>query len=234
MIINIIKYRALLITASLLVVINYISIACNSQVENKAVVHAQKEIQRDSLPMYSPLEIEGRDIYIREGCYNCHSTSNYKTAANGDGQNYPRFSNRGEFVYDHPFTWNKDSNGGALDTVSNTASYYYNYLINPRLYKAQSIMPQYPWLVEDKLDTFSTRRKITALRDLGIPYPDGFESIAIDSLQTQAKRIAYLIKPSQNIENSKLEIAASELIALVAFLIQSDSIYMDFKSDEND
>lgn len=234
MTINIINHRTLLITTSLIVVINYLSVACNSEVENKAVVVPQKETQIDSLPMYSPLELEGRDIYIREGCYHCHSTSNDKTAGNEDVQNYPRFSKRGEFVYDHPFTWSKDSNGGALDTVLNIASYYYNYLINPQLYKAQSIMPQYPWLAEDKLDTFSTRRKITALRDLGIPYPEGFESIALDSLQSQAKRIADLIKPSQNNENSTLPVAESELVALVAFLIQSDSIYVDFKSDEND
>lgn len=207
---------------------------CQSKADSKAPLKGQSRIEKDTIPMYSPLEIEGRDIYIREGCYNCHSTSNYKTGANGDGQNYPRFSKRDEFVYDHPFTWSKDSNSGTFDTLSNRALYYYNYLINPRLYNAQSIMPQYPWLAEDKLDTFSTRRKITALRDLGIPYPERFESIAIDSLQTQAKRIADLIKPSSSGENSKFEIAESELIALVAFLIQSDSIYVDFKSDEND
>jgi cytochrome c oxidase cbb3-type subunit I/II len=135
---------------------------------------------------YTPLELEGRDIYIREGCLGCHSQMirpfRFETERYGD------YSKSGEFIYDRPFLWGSKRTGPDLHRLGDKYpdSWHYNHMYDPESMSPGSIMPAYPWLIEDDLDTSLTAAKIRTLQKLGTPYPDGFDEIALDDLQKQA------------------------------------------------
>lgn len=164
---------------------------------------------------YSPLELEGRDIYIREGCYNCHSQM--IRPFRSETERYGEYSKSGEFIYDHPFQWGSKRTGPDVHRVGGKYpdSWHFNHMIDPESISPGSIMPPYPWLAEDDLDTKYTAAKITTMRSLGVPYPDGYEDKALQDLETQAKSISANLK-KDNIEMDGLE--KKELIALIAYL----------------
>ncbi|MCY4218512.1 MAG: cytochrome-c oxidase, cbb3-type subunit II [Gammaproteobacteria bacterium] len=124
------------------------------------------------LKPYSPLELAGRDIYIREGCYNCHSQMIRPFRA--ETERYGHYSVAGEYVYDRPFQWGSKRTGPDLARVGGRYSdeWHRIHLINPRLVVPESIMPGYPWLEEKSLSTLSIQRKLRALKALGVPYSD--------------------------------------------------------------
>ena len=164
---------------------------------------------------YSPLELEGRDIYIREGCYNCHSQM--IRPFRSETERYGEYSKSGEFIYDHPFQWGSKRTGPDVHRVGGKYpdSWHFNHMIDPESISPGSIMPPYPWLAEDDLDTKYTAAKITTMRSLGVPYPDGYEDKAVQDLQTQAKSISDNLR-KDNIEMEGLE--KKELIAMIAYL----------------
>lgn len=166
-----------------------------------------------SVKPYTPLELQGRDIYIREGCNNCHSQMirpfRYEVARYGD------YSKAGEFVYDRPFLWGSKRTGPDLARVGAKYpdSWHFNHMIDPVSISPGSIMPPYPWLAEDDLNTSTTNSKIHAMRKLGVPYAPGYEAIANQDLEAQAKQIANRLKAD------KIEISEKkEIIALIAYL----------------
>jgi cytochrome c oxidase cbb3-type subunit I/II len=164
---------------------------------------------------YTPLELEGRDIYIREGCYNCHSQM--IRPFRSETERYGEYSKSGEFIYDHPFQWGSKRTGPDLHRVGKKYpdSWHFNHMIDPPSISKGSNMPPYPWLVRDNLDTKYTASKIKVMRSLGVPYEEGFEDIAVDSLKQQANTIV----KSLNKDNIKLEkLADKEIIALIAYL----------------
>ncbi len=124
------------------------------------------------LEPYSPLELTGRDIYIREGCYNCHSQMIRPFRA--ETERYGHYSVAGEYVYDRPFQWGSKRTGPDLARVGGRYSdeWHRIHLINPRLVVPESIMPGYPWLEDKPLSTLSIQRKLRALQSLGVPYSD--------------------------------------------------------------
>ena len=168
-----------------------------------------------SVKPYTPLELEGRDIYIREGCYNCHSQM--IRPFRSETERYGEYSKSGEFIYDHPFQWGSKRTGPDLHRVGGKYpdSWHFNHMIEPVSISPGSIMPPYPWLAKNKLDTDYTASKIAVMRTLGVPYPAGYEDIAISDLQKQAKQIADNLR-KDNIEMEGLE--QKELIAMIAYL----------------
>ncbi len=126
----------------------------------------------EGLKPYSALELEGRDIYIREGCYVCHSQMIRPFRA--ETERYGHYSVAGEFVYDHPFQWGSKRTGPDLARVGGRYSdeWHRVHLMNPRDVVPESNMPAFPWLAERVLDGKLTARKMRVLRSLGVPYTD--------------------------------------------------------------
>lgn len=162
---------------------------------------------------YTPLELHGRDVYIKEGCVNCHSQM--IRPFRSETERYGEYSKAGEFVYDHPFLWGSKRTGPDLQRVGSkySNSWHYNHMYDPQTMSPGSIMPAYDWLAEQELDTTTTIAKINAMRTLGVPYPDGYEHKANRDLDEQAKAIAADLK--QN--NVKVK-SDREIIALIAYL----------------
>ncbi len=166
-----------------------------------------------SVKPYTPLELEGRDIYIREGCVGCHSQT--VRPFRSETERYGDYSKAGEFVYDHPFLWGSKRTGPDLHREGGKYgnAWHYNHMMDPRLMSPGSIMPNYDWLISQKLDTTATADKINAMRKLGVPYPDGFEKIANADLNKQAKAIADdLGKNGIKVKSDK------EIVAVIAYL----------------
>jgi cytochrome c oxidase cbb3-type subunit 2 len=124
------------------------------------------------LKPYGALALEGRDIYVREGCYNCHSQMIRPFRA--ETERYGHYSVAGEFVYDRPFQWGSKRTGPDLHRVGGRYSdeWHRVHLINPRDVVPESIMPGYPWLATTKLDNDLIQKKFKVLRVLGHPYSD--------------------------------------------------------------
>jgi cytochrome c oxidase cbb3-type subunit 2 len=124
------------------------------------------------LKPYTAIALEGRDIYIREGCYNCHSQMIRPLRA--ETERYGHYSVAGEFVYDHPFQWGSKRTGPDLARVGNRYSdeWHRLHLMQPRDVVPESNMPSYSWLATSKIDETVTPAKMKALRRVGVPYTD--------------------------------------------------------------
>lgn len=147
------------------------------------------------LEPYTPVQLAGRDIYIREGCYNCHSQMIRPFRA--ETLRYGHYSVAGEFVYDHPFQWGSKRTGPDLHRVGGKYSDEWQriHLINPRDLVPESIMPAYPWLENTLVDANSLAPNMRALRAVGVPYTD--EQIAGAAEEVKGKTeldaiVAYL------------------------------------------
>jgi cytochrome c oxidase cbb3-type subunit I/II len=162
---------------------------------------------------YTPLELEGRDLYIREGCVGCHSQMIRPMRA--ETERYGEYSKPGEFVYDHPFLWGSKRTGPDLHRVGGKYpdSWHYLHMKDPRSTSPGSIMPSYPWMYDTKLDDTHIEGKIITLRRLGVPYPAGFEQQARTDMQAQAAQVA------ERLKGAGMDTPADrEIIALIAYL----------------
>ncbi|MBG6234581.1 cytochrome c oxidase cbb3-type subunit I/II [Pedobacter sp. CAN_A7] len=166
-----------------------------------------------SVKPYTPLELHGRDVYIKEGCVNCHSQM--IRPFRSETERYGEYSKAGEFVYDHPHLWGSKRTGPDLQRVGQkyTNVWHFNHMLDPQTMSPGSIMPPYEWLTTQVLDTTTTIAKINAMRTLGVPYAEGYEHQANKDLDIQAKAIAVDLK--QN--NVKVK-SDKEIIALIAYL----------------
>lgn len=147
------------------------------------------------LEPYSPLRLAGRDVYIREGCYTCHSQMIRPFRA--ETERYGHYSVAGEFVYDRPFQWGSKRTGPDLHRVGGRYSdeWHRVHLINPRDVVPESIMPGYPWLEENAADASNISKKMEVLRMLGAPYTDEEIASAPEALEGKTEMdamIAYL------------------------------------------
>jgi cytochrome c oxidase cbb3-type subunit 2 len=147
------------------------------------------------LKPYSALRLEGRDIYVREGCYVCHSQMIRPFRA--ETERYGHYSVAGEFVYDRPFQWGSKRTGPDLHRVGGRYSddWHRVHMVNPRDVVPESIMPGYPWLAEDALDGSDIQVKMETLRILGAPYSDAEIEAAPQALEDKTELdalIAYL------------------------------------------
>jgi cytochrome c oxidase cbb3-type subunit 2 len=149
----------------------------------------------EGLKPYTPLQLAGRDIYLKEGCYNCHSQMIRPFRA--ETLRYGPYSVAGEFVYDHPFQWGSKRTGPDLHRVGGRYSdeWHRVHLNNPRDLVPESIMPAYPWLSQNTLDPADLAPKMKALRIVGVPYSDEEIAKAADEVKDKTELdalIAYL------------------------------------------
>jgi len=183
-----------------------------------------------SVKPYTPLELEGRDLYVREGCYNCHSQLirplRFETVRYGE------YSKSGEFVYDHPFQWGSKRTGPDLAREGGLRNnfWHYQHMIRPKEISPGSIMPAYPWMRDNDLDISLTERKINAMRTLGVPYAEGYDKQAVKDLKAQANVIATDLakeiiaklpanaRKGMSVEQKAKELETKEIVALIAYL----------------
>lgn len=170
-----------------------------------------------SVKPYTPLELEGRDIYIKEGCYTCHSQM--VRPFRSETARYGEYSKAGEFVYDHPFQWGSKRTGPDLHRLGGkyNHSWHYNHMLDPTSMSPGSIMPEYPWLFERKIDLDITGKKIKAMITLGVPYPAGYENQAAADAMKQGQEIVDQLRKEKVQEVYPLA-ADDEIVALIAYM----------------
>jgi len=182
-----------------------------------------------SVKPYTPLELEGRDIYIREGCVGCHSQMIRPFRSEVD--RYGEYSKAGEYVYDHPFLWGSKRTGPDLLRVGGkyNDSWHFNHMYDPQSTSSGSIMPAYQWLIRNKHDMSDTESKMKAMVSLGVPYTEDDIKNARASMDQQAKTIADNLLQVEAIQKSFEEeqkelgsefvpLKEREIIALIAYL----------------
>jgi cytochrome c oxidase cbb3-type subunit I/II len=182
-----------------------------------------------SVKPYTPLELQGRDIYVREGCYTCHSQM--IRPFRSETARYGEYSKAGEFVYDHPFQWGSKRSGPDLAREGSgnnkkTNSWHYNHFDDPQAVSTGSIMPPYTSLLDHDLDTSTTASKIRAMQTLGVPYEEGYAERANEDLVKQEKEIT---------ENLKLDgiktPSNKEVIAVIAYMQRLGTDIEKFKKN---
>jgi cytochrome c oxidase cbb3-type subunit I/II len=186
-----------------------------------------------SVKPYSPLELEGRDLYIREGCVGCHSQM--VRPFRSEVERYGPQSKAGEFVYDHPFLWGSKRTGPDLlrEGGKYNDNWHFNHFWNPQSISAGSIMPGYKWLFDNEaMDVSLTEKKMQAMQTLGVPYSDEEVANAQKDLRTQALKIEESLKSDpdfvKSYDNSKKKAEARgekfvpmnerEIVALIAYI----------------
>lgn len=166
-----------------------------------------------SVKPYTPLELQGRDLYISNGCYVCHSQM--IRPFRDEVARYGEYSKAGEFVYDHPFQWGSKRTGPDLARIGNKYpdSWHYNHMLEPGSMSPGSVMPAYPWMLDATIDTASTPAKIRTMQKLGVPYPEGYDQVANADLMKQAEQI------KGRLAADKIKTPANrEIIAMIAYL----------------
>ena len=171
----------------------------------------------ESVKPYTSLELEGRDLYIKEGCSNCHTQM--VRPFRSETARYGEYSKAGEFVYDHPFLWGSKRTGPDLHRIGGKYghSWHYRHMLDPELTSPGSIMPKYDWLFERTLDVSNTAAKVNAMRTIGVPYPEGYENGVEAEMKAQASKIASDIENELKQDGVKVKPDA-EIIALIAYL----------------
>jgi cytochrome c oxidase cbb3-type subunit I/II len=185
-----------------------------------------------SVKPYTPLELEGRDIYIRESCVSCHSQM--VRPFRSEVERYGEYAKAGEFVYDHPFLWGSKRTGPDLLRIGGkyTDSWHFNHFYDPQAMNQQSIMPAYKWLITDELDKQDTEAKMEAMVTLGVPYtPEEIDRAQewMDEQGTQieknlfddpdfAKTYAADKKYAEENGEDFIEMRNREVVALIAYM----------------
>jgi cytochrome c oxidase cbb3-type subunit I/II len=208
--------RTILFTALIV-----LSIAIGGAVEIIPLLTVDSNIPKiTSVKPYTPLELEGRDIYIREGCNNCHSQM--IRPFRSEVERYGEYSKAGEFVYDFPFLWGSKRTGPDVHRVGGkyNDNWHFNHMIDPRSTSPGSIMPRYPWLVKNDLDISNTTGKVNAMVKLGVPYSQFDLDKAVYLLQSQAKEVENNLRQDPEFVKNygTANIQDKEIVALIAYL----------------
>jgi cytochrome c oxidase cbb3-type subunit I/II len=191
-----------------------------------------------SVKPYTPLELEGRDIYIREGCVSCHSQM--VRPFRSEVERYGEYSKAGEFVYDHPFLWGSKRTGpdlaregvGGKTTGGRPDSWHFKHMYDPQSISSGSIMPAYQWIIRNELDRSLTIAKMQTMVKLGVPYTEEDIANAFDNMDLQAEKIEARLNEdpdlAYSIEEAKkeaqlngtdfVEMRNREIVALIAYL----------------
>ncbi len=181
---------------ALLIVLVLITVAIGGLVEIVPLFFQKSTTEPvKGLQPYTALQLAGRDIYVREGCYNCHSQMIRPFRA--ETERYGHYSVAGEFVYDRPFQWGSKRTGPDLHRVGGRYSdeWHRVHLMNPRDVVPESNMPAYPWLAKNVVDAEIMPKKLTVLRTLGHPYTDEQIKASVDDVKGKTEMealIAYL------------------------------------------
>src|SRR5690554_4069201 len=166
-----------------------------------------------SVQPYTALELQGRDLYIKEGCVNCHSQT--VRPFRSETARYGEYSKAGEFVYDHPFLWGSKRTGPDLHRIGGKYpnKWHFDHMLDPTITSPGSIMPAYPWLMTQTIDIASTKSKMNALRIVGVPYTDE----EVNSSEEDLKRQAQAIADDLATQGTTIRPDA-EIIAMIAYL----------------
>jgi len=197
----------------------FIALAIGGAVEIIPMLKVESNIPKiASVTPYTPLELAGRDVYVSNGCYNCHSQQvrplRYET------DRYGEYSKIGEFVYDHPFQWGSRRTGPDLaragylgSSTYKSAVWHYNHFTKPLEMNPQTIMPAYPWFTKNKVDLSLIPKKIKVMQTLGVPYSEDYAEKAIADYEAQAQIIVAELKTSGiDVDYD------TEMIAMIAYL----------------
>ncbi|WP_043582662.1 cytochrome-c oxidase, cbb3-type subunit I [Geminisphaera colitermitum] len=213
-------YDKLLVHATPFTVLTFIAVAAGGMIQiiPAAIANRAQNVEDRLQIPYTPLELAGRDIYVREGCYNCHSQM-IRTLV-PDIMRYGRagvnddYSRLGESIYDHPYQWGSKRTGPDLARVGGkyTDDWHFNHMRDPRM-SPGSNMPAYPWLFEQTTDTAALPRKIAVQRQLGVPFPDWSDSEIQAQVEKQETAIAARLK-----EKGLYTQPDREIVALIAYL----------------
>jgi cytochrome c oxidase cbb3-type subunit I/II len=210
-------YDRLLISTLPFTVLTFLAIIAGGLIQIIPTVvahHAASTEDRKQTP-YTPLELAGRDLYVRDGCYLCHSQM-IRTLV-PDVLRYGDYSRLGESIYDHPFQWGSKRNGPDLARVGGKYPnvWHLRHMEDPRAISVGSNMPSFAWLLTNTLDRSTLARKISVQRTLGVPYPNWTPEQIMARVDTQAQAIA------ADLKTAGADVAADkEIIALIAYLQQ--------------
>jgi cytochrome c oxidase cbb3-type subunit 2 len=166
-------HESIEVNAGLMIALTLIAISIGGLVEIVPLFYIQDTVEKvEGVRPYSPLEQRGRDIYIREGCYTCHSQM--IRPFRDEHMRYGHYSLAAESKYDHPFQWGSKRTGPDLARVGRKYSnaWHSQHLVNPRAVVPESIMPNYPWLLENELDYSDIADRLRALKTVGVPYSE--------------------------------------------------------------
>lgn len=168
----------------------------------------------ETVEPWTPLELAGRDIYIREGCNNCHSQM--VRPFRHEIERYGEYSKPGETIYERPFLWGSKRTGPDLARVGGKYPnlWHVRHFDDPRSTSPRSIMPRYNWLLERELNLSSLPRKMRTLQKLGVPYSDAEVEGGIEAAQRQAQEIAQDVVAS----GGPQDLSNKEVVALVAYM----------------
>ena len=174
-----------------------------------------------SVQPYTPLELAGRDIYIREGCIGCH-TQMIRTLR-AETERYGEYTRAGEGIYDRPFLWGSKRTGPDLaceGVIRPMAAWHYQHMADPRAVAPGSVMPAYPWLLKDETDVASLPARMRALAGMPIytPYPPPRIAGAVQEAKTQAEAIAAQLRSQDQRLAGEAGLADKEIVALIAYL----------------
>jgi cytochrome c oxidase cbb3-type subunit I/II len=199
-----------------------------------------------SVKPYTPLELEGRDLYIREGCVGCHSQM--IRPFRDEVERYGEFSKAGEFVYDHPFLWGSKRTGPDLHRIGGKYSdnWHFNHMYDPQSTSSGSIMPAYKWLITSELDKSNTETKMRAMVTLGVPYTDEEIANAQQHMAAQGEAIEQNLYADPDFEESYeadkkssgpefIEMRNREIVAVIAYLqrLGTDIKLQDLETTQN-
>ena len=185
----------------------------------------------EGLKPYTAMQLEGRDIYIREGCYNCHSQM--VRPFRSETERYGEYSKSGEFIYDHPFQWGSKRTGPDLHRQGgkNPSSWHYKHMLNPRVTSAGSIMPRYPWLIANDLDRSKMVDKVKLMKNtFDVPYTqaqidsadqwaDNQAAFIVKQIYSEAADVKLAYEQRKAAEGANFTpLEKKEIVALIAYL----------------
>ena len=208
-------YDRLLINTAPFTVLTFIAVAAGGMIQIIPVViaHRGSTIEGRRQVPYSPLELAGRDIYVREGCYNCHSQM-IRTLV-PDVLRYGDFPRLGESIYDHPYQWGSKRTGPDLARVGGKYPdvWHLRHMEDPRTVSAGSNMPNYPWLFQNATDVKALPAKLAVQRKIGVPYPNWTPEQIEARVNEQATKIAADLRAAgAYVDHNR------EIVALIAYL----------------
>ena len=217
-------YDRLLVNSAPFTVLTFLAVAVGGLIQIIPTITVNKAANiedRRELP-WTPLELAGRDLYVREGCYLCHSQM-IRTLV-PDVLRYGDYSRLGESIYDHPFQWGSKRNGPDLAREGGKYphAWHFDHLFDPRSISVGSIMPAYPWLFRQDTAIGALKNKIAVLRTLGVPYPARSAAEINAAATDQAKQIVRDLRAQQRLVAPEREIVA--LIAYLQKLGKSESV----------
>ena len=208
-------------------ILSLVAILVGSAIELVPSLMSEKYITKlDAIKPYTPLELYGRDVYIREGCYLCHSQT--IRPMTHEVLRYGKPSEAAEFVYDRPFQWGSKRTGPDLARVGGKYPdmWHYKHFYDPREVTAGSIMPTYKWLFDKKIDYSTLQKKLSVMQKLGVPYSNEEIANGVTAAQAQAQTIADGLAQS----GVPAAIVDKEVVALIAYMQRLGTDYGKLES----